>query len=674
MRGALPRARSARTAAVCAGLLAMSRRASLVAHPSSPPSSEDRGLGAGYRTRRARKLRHPMGPRRRARRQDRPSAARLEAEQRLASRVPGLHDRTRRGVAPSEDGHDDRPGRPPLGQGPANAVVGRAQLPRREPRPLRPDAADLAGLDLVYSSTPEPGEVGATIVRFAQKVGGVPVFGAEIAVVMSPRDHAVAGTSGVVYPRRRRRRRDQDRGALDARRARRAATDLSTASQVSARTSPAPTSSTTGLDDAGYTLLRVRAGPRRARRARSSATGCAPSRWSSPSRPARRSRPTTSRSTSRASPRAPARTTRSSSAPWTARVLFRNNLTCDGHVHVPRLRRSGDAVPAARQPAGHGRDAAPDGHSGPVPGAALRRRPTSRSRACSARPTRGSRRTTSVTTGNNVDAYLDIAGPTASPNGDLRGARTSRASSSTPSTRRLRPPTSTIRHSKTTHLFFFNNWLHDIWYQKGFDEVSRNAQTNNYGRGGAGSDSVKAEGEDRVGTNNANMYTPADGGRPRMQMYRFTGGGISNPQRDASHDCGIVAHEWMHYMSNRLVGNGSGLSTTTRAARWARAGATGTAVTQIVHAGDDLDGCFAHGRVAAAVSCSRTTTSTTTTSASAATRTRRARTGAAHVQGHRPGPRLPGGVPRNTIRSTARREVHNAGEIWARCCGSARPR
>ena len=55
--------------------------------------------------------------------------------------------------------------------------------------------------------------------------------------------------------------------------------------------------------------------------------------------------------------------------------------------------------------------------------------------------------------------------------------------------------------------------------------------------------SVKAEGEDHSGTNNANMSTPADGSRPRMQMYRFTGNS-ANPlavQRDSSTDWGIVA-------------------------------------------------------------------------------------------------------------------------------------
>src|SRR5690606_9069486 len=36
-------------------------------------------------------------------------------------------------------------------------------------------------------------------------------------------------------------------------------------------------------------------------------------------------------------------------------------------------------------------------------------------------------------------------------------------------------------------------------------------------------DSIKAEAQDYSGRNNANMSTPSDGARPRMQMYVFDG-------------------------------------------------------------------------------------------------------------------------------------------------------
>jgi len=70
-----------------------------------------------------------------------------------------------------------------------------------------------------------------------------------------------------------------------------------------------------------------------------------------------------------------------------------------------------------------------------------------------------------------------------------------------------------------TNLFYWNNIIHDLTYQYGFDEVSGNFQASNQGRGGLGNDYVIADAQDAGGTNNANFSTPNDGSRPRMQMY-----------------------------------------------------------------------------------------------------------------------------------------------------------
>lgn len=74
-----------------------------------------------------------------------------------------------------------------------------------------------------------------------------------------------------------------------------------------------------------------------------------------------------------------------------------------------------------------------------------------------------------------------------------------------------------------TNLFYWNNIMHDLTYQYGFDEVSGNFQANNLGRGGLGNDYVIADGQDLSGSDNANFATPADGNKPRMQMYLFNG-------------------------------------------------------------------------------------------------------------------------------------------------------
>ena len=113
------------------------------------------------------------------------------------------------------------------------------------------------------------------------------------------------------------------------------------------------------------------------------------------------------------------------------------------------------------------------------------------------------------------------------------------------------------RSGVVTHLFYLTNRYHDALYQVGFTEAARNFQNDNFGRGGVAGDRISAEAQDSSGTNNANFATPADGGRGRMQMYVFTG---ATPNRDGSLDANVVFHELTHGVSNRLIGNGGGLS------------------------------------------------------------------------------------------------------------------
>ena len=74
-----------------------------------------------------------------------------------------------------------------------------------------------------------------------------------------------------------------------------------------------------------------------------------------------------------------------------------------------------------------------------------------------------------------------------------------------------------------TNLFYWDNFMHDLSYQYGFDEGSGNFQTNNLSRGGKGNDFVYADAQDGGGKgthiDNANFATPADGSNPRQQMY-----------------------------------------------------------------------------------------------------------------------------------------------------------
>jgi Zn-dependent metalloprotease len=171
--------------------------------------------------------------------------------------------------------------------------------------------------------------------------------------------------------------------------------------------------------------------------------------------------------------------------------------------------------------------------------------------------------TSTVTTGNNVEAYLDTNTDNLPDANNGTGLSNGHAFASNqdftfPFSTTVDPRTQ--QAAVVTNLFYFNNIMHDFSYGLGFTETARNFQTNNFGRGGTGNDSVRAEAQDGSGTNNANFATPPDGQRPRMQQFLFT---APTPDRDSSVDGDVVFHEYGHGISNRLIGNGgTGLSGT----------------------------------------------------------------------------------------------------------------
>ncbi|MEZ4740316.1 MAG: M36 family metallopeptidase [Flavobacteriales bacterium] len=100
-------------------------------------------------------------------------------------------------------------------------------------------------------------------------------------------------------------------------------------------------------------------------------------------------------------------------------------------------------------------------------------------------------------------------------------------------------------------LFYANNMCHDVAHSYGFHAAAGNFQENNYGHGGVAGDAVQAQAQDGTGTNNANFFTPQDGRPGRMQMYRWA---YTTPMRDSDLDNLVIAHEYAHGISNRLVG------------------------------------------------------------------------------------------------------------------------
>lgn len=159
------------------------------------------------------------------------------------------------------------------------------------------------------------------------------------------------------------------------------------------------------------------------------------------------------------------------------------------------------------------------------------------------------------TRGNNVWAYQD------QPNDNIGSAAESANSTTTPDPLTfdfvpdfaVAPTQNTPVQNQQfniTNLFYWNNVIHDVMYEYGFNEVSGNFQDDNQGRGGAGNDHVNAEAQDGGGTNNANFATPVDGSSGRMQMYLWTG----TPSLDGDVDNGIIVHEYGHGISNKLTG------------------------------------------------------------------------------------------------------------------------
>jgi len=133
-----------------------------------------------------------------------------------------------------------------------------------------------------------------------------------------------------------------------------------------------------------------------------------------------------------------------------------------------------------------------------------------------------------ITRGNNVHAYEDRANtntPGYSPDGGADLIFDYALDQNAV------PQTS--QDAAITNLFYWNNLMHDVMAYKGFDEVSGNFQSKNYSGTGLGQDYVRAEAQDGSDVNNANFSTPADGSRPRMQMYLWKGTPPSSIKVDA---------------------------------------------------------------------------------------------------------------------------------------------
>lgn len=130
-----------------------------------------------------------------------------------------------------------------------------------------------------------------------------------------------------------------------------------------------------------------------------------------------------------------------------------------------------------------------------------------------------------TTQGNNVEAYVDFSDPNGLSGSEFHAEVTSSGVFDYAYNLSQEPLASTTQSSAAiVQAFYGANWLHDWYYDSGFDEAAGNAQVQNYGRGGLEGDVLTLEIQDAAQSadpqrNNANMYTPPDGMTPVMQIF-----------------------------------------------------------------------------------------------------------------------------------------------------------
>lgn len=149
--------------------------------------------------------------------------------------------------------------------------------------------------------------------------------------------------------------------------------------------------------------------------------------------------------------------------------------------------------------------------------------------------------TADKTVGNNAESYADRGGDDGYDGGVDMYASLSDVAAFIWDHDLDTPPNATDDQisGDIVNQFYVVNFLHDLFYGYGFDEAGRNGQNNNYGRGGFDGDPLLVEAHDFSGYYNANMFTPADGRSPRMQMFLFPGHFQTVVHDGAGHEAGV---------------------------------------------------------------------------------------------------------------------------------------
>jgi extracellular elastinolytic metalloproteinase len=190
---------------------------------------------------------------------------------------------------------------------------------------------------------------------------------------------------------------------------------------------------------------------------------------------------------------------------------------------------------------------------------------------------------TNTTSGNNAIAVhnwfsndpFTVGTETATPRPDrdyaYAWANQWRQESCNPDTTFTSPRANDIDAARA-NLFAMHNRMHDWSYHLGFTEATWNLQNDNFGRGGLGGDREQGNAQaggvsggppDFQARDNANQITGPDGVAPITNMYLWQpiAGGFYAPCVDGDYDMSVIAHEYTHAITNRMIaGPNAGLS------------------------------------------------------------------------------------------------------------------
>ncbi|MCB1554734.1 MAG: M36 family metallopeptidase [Xanthomonadales bacterium] len=164
-----------------------------------------------------------------------------------------------------------------------------------------------------------------------------------------------------------------------------------------------------------------------------------------------------------------------------------------------------------------------------------------------------------TTAGNNAIAYADLAAPSGFGDGDRAPLLTAPRTFGLTYDHFLEPSDDPIQTTASAvQAFYTVNWLHDWFYDAGFGEADRNGQLDNFGRGGLDGDPILVEARHHALGRTAQIVIYSDGEPSRMQLGYEPNVKVS---ADVALDSQVVAHEWAHFLTHRLIGDTLGLDT-----------------------------------------------------------------------------------------------------------------